>query len=159
MKLILSFLFYLTNASTLLGQDTLYHKWERTYEVSVIKDSFDYLIIANVKKKNILDTILRYEMGIYLHVKIFDVNINNNYFVCIYRQGLMTGFIVYQYAQGRWHPHMGNIIVTDGNWTKPFTISLQGYKKIRIEQGRRIVVYKLDFKNRTARKVRDNQRE
>ncbi len=159
MKVLLLLTFGLANTVDTPIQDTLFHKQDRTYSVSVVKDSLDYLVTAKVKNGNELDVIMRYQLGTYRSIKIFDIKIHKNYYVCIDRQGLTTGFIVCHYKDGRWHPHMGNIIVTDGNWTKPFSISLQGYKKIRIEQGRRIVVYKLDFKNSTARKVRDNQRE
>jgi len=129
------------------AKDTVFHKIDKKYETTVLKDGLDY--IFEVKYNGRVDTVVHWEYASYMGVFIYNILIDDDKFVVIHTNNTVISYAVFEYKSKKWHPFMGGLLCASSQHGEKIEPKIISKDKIQIIQDGNSTFYKLDFSNKT----------
>lgn len=148
MKLVL-FLMIFFNSCVLFAQtkDTVFHKIDKKNEITVLKTGLDYLYIAKYNEK--VDTVLQWEYAAYMEAYIYDALIDDDKFIVLHTNHTVIAYAVYEYRDKKWHPFMGGVLRTSGQFGEKIVPSIISKNKFKILTDGKATIYRLEYSTKT----------
>jgi|GEM_PF-3205729 len=140
------------------AQNTIFSKMEKNQHVYFEKDTHHIYALFQKNRDEQIDTIFRYDYGVYMNVKIKDASVHENVFMCVYRSLDGVFFINYSYENGKWSPLLGGYLFFIAPGEKDdYQVSIKSKERVvvrQIEKGKKNI-YLYDY-NKKIVSVKNN---
>jgi hypothetical protein len=118
------------------AQDTIFSKIEKNKHVFFKKDTHHIYALFQKNRDEKIDTIFRYDYGVYMNVKVKDASVHENVFMCVYRSMDGIFFTNYSYENGKWSPLLGGYLFFLAPREKDdYQVSIKSKERVEVRQG------------------------
>jgi hypothetical protein len=133
---LLTLVLFTFSGLNLYSQDTLFSRTEKEYQLVIKKGG--YHIYAILLKRNIgqIDTVFRYDYGVYKGMDVKDAVMHDNIFMCVYRSMNGLFFINSAFKDGKWSPLLGGYLFFLAPREKDnYQVSIKSKRRVEVRQG------------------------
>jgi hypothetical protein len=132
------------------AQDTIFHKVNKEYEVTVLKKGYHHLYTAKFEGRT--DSVWQWDYGGYEGIKILDIIIFDGYHISINSTSYDTGYSVYEYKNKEWKPLIGGTLFFFNEKYYLVQEAKAEKNKLEIKCNGNIFIYKINFEKKTIEK-------